>query len=313
MVNHIQAESPEDMPVVQEFIDVFPDELPGMPPDRDVEFTIDLVPGTKPIAKNAYRLAALELAELKKQLEELQQKGFIRPTASPWEAPVLFMKKKYGSIRLCVDHRDLNVVTIKNKYPLPRIDDLFDQLKGAKLFSKIDLRLSKKGISDHGNAGTVQVDGSKTYVLKFDMHCQCNGCIKKINDGVKEISLSDEGVERADLLIETGEVKVSGRMDPEKLLSLLHAVTKKCVEIVTQSTLSEGHNAASPQNKNVYGQAPPDQFGFPVTSSAPPLPEEAWSETMPSGRCWYRWSAPLSSFGVWAASDITATLAMYEL
>ncbi|PUZ56288.1 hypothetical protein GQ55_5G284300 [Panicum hallii var. hallii] len=158
-----------------------------------------------------------------------------------------------------------------------------------------------------------KVDGSKTYVLKFDMHCQCNGCIKKINDGVKEISLSDEGVERADLLIETGEVKVSGRMDPEKLRSLLHAVTKKCVEIVTQSTLSKGHTAASPQNKNVYGQAPPDRFGFPVTSSAPPLPEEAWSETVPSGRCWYRWSAPLSSFGVWAASDITATLAMYEL
>jgi len=105
---------------------VFPDELPGMPPERDVEFTIDLVPGTKPIAKNAYRLAAPELAELKKQLEELQQKGFIRPAASPWGAPVLFVKKKDGSMRLCVDYRDLNAVTIKNKYPLPRIDDLFD-------------------------------------------------------------------------------------------------------------------------------------------------------------------------------------------
>ncbi|XP_025825129.1 uncharacterized protein LOC112900483, partial [Panicum hallii] len=140
MVNHIQAESPEDVPVVQEFADVFPDELPGMPPERDVEFTIDLVPGTKPIAKNAYRLAAPELAELKKQLEELQQKGFIRPAASPWGAPVLFVKKKDGSMRLCVDYRDLNAVTIKNKYPLPRIDDLFDQLKGAKFFSKIDLR-----------------------------------------------------------------------------------------------------------------------------------------------------------------------------
>jgi hypothetical protein len=111
-----------------------------MPPERDVEFTIDLVPGTKPIAKSSYRLAAPELAELKKQLGELQQKGFIRPTASPWGAPVLFVKKD-GGMRLCVDYRDLNAATIKNKYHLPRIDDLFDQLKGAKYFSKIDLRL----------------------------------------------------------------------------------------------------------------------------------------------------------------------------
>ena len=99
---------------------MFPDELPGMPPERDVEFTIDLVPETMPIAKNVYRLAAPELAKLKKQLEEFQQKGFIRPVASPWGAPMLFVKKKDGSMRLCVDYRDLNAVTIKNKYPLPR-------------------------------------------------------------------------------------------------------------------------------------------------------------------------------------------------
>ena len=101
-----------------------------MPPDRDVEFVIDLVPGTAPIAKRPYRMAASELAELKKQLEELQRIGFIRPSSSPWGAPVLFVKKKDGSMRLCVDYRALNEVTIKNKYPLPRIDDLFDQLKG---------------------------------------------------------------------------------------------------------------------------------------------------------------------------------------
>ena len=111
-----------------------------MPPDRDIEFVIDLVPGTSPIAKRPYRMAASELAELKKQLEELQRIGFIRPSSSPWGAPVLFVKKKDGSMRLCVDYRALNEVTIKNKYPLPRIDDLFDQLKGAKYFSKIDLR-----------------------------------------------------------------------------------------------------------------------------------------------------------------------------
>src|SRR6185503_3613179 len=109
-------------------------------PNRDIEFSIDLISGTSPIAKRPYRMAAPELAELKKQLEELQQSGFIRPSLSPWGAPVLFVKKKDGSMRMCVDYRALNKVTIKNKYPLPRIDDLFDQLKGAKYFSKIDLR-----------------------------------------------------------------------------------------------------------------------------------------------------------------------------
>jgi hypothetical protein len=140
MVYNLLIESMEDVPIVQEFLEAFPDELPGMPPERDVEFTIDLVPRTKPIAKSAYRLAALELAELKKKLGELQQKGFIKPAASPWGAPVLFVKKNDGSMRLCVDYRDLNAATIKNKYPLPRIDDLFDQIKGAKYLSKIDLR-----------------------------------------------------------------------------------------------------------------------------------------------------------------------------
>ncbi|TKW42288.1 hypothetical protein SEVIR_1G374200v4 [Setaria viridis] len=159
------------------------------------------------------------------------------------------------------------------------------------------------------------IDGSKTFVLKFDMHCKCNGCIKKINDGVKEISLS-KGVENTDLLIGTGEVKVTGRMDPEKVRSLFHAVTKKCVGIVTQSTLSDGHTAPSQENKKAPSGwfAPEAARSFPVTPSAPPLPEEAWSETtVPSERCWYRWSAPWSSSGVWAASDITGTLAVYEL
>ena len=110
-----------------------------MPPDRDIDFVIDLVPRTAPIAKRLYRMAASELAELKKQLEELQRIGFTRPSSSPWGAPVLFVKKKDGSMRMCVDYCALSEFTIKNKYPLPRIDDLFDQLKGAKYFSKIDL------------------------------------------------------------------------------------------------------------------------------------------------------------------------------
>ena len=104
MVFSMEAKSLEEVPVVNEYPDVFPEELPGMPPDRDIEFVIDLVPGTSPIAKRPYRMAASELAELKKQLEELQRIGFIRPSLSPWGAPVLFVKKKDGSMRLCVDY-----------------------------------------------------------------------------------------------------------------------------------------------------------------------------------------------------------------
>ncbi|KAD7479605.1 hypothetical protein E3N88_02741 [Mikania micrantha] len=130
----------EEVPVVNEFSDVFPTELPGVPPDREVEFRIDLKPEAKPVAKAPYRLAPSEMQELMTQLQDLLDKGFIRPSVSPWGAPVLFVKKKDGSFRMCIDYRELNKVTIKNKYPLPRIDDLFDQLQGASWFSKIDLR-----------------------------------------------------------------------------------------------------------------------------------------------------------------------------
>jgi hypothetical protein len=111
-----------------------------MPPDRDIEFAIKLQPGTAPISKRPYRMPPAELAELKKQLQELLDKGFIRPSTSPWGCPALFLKKKDESLRLCIDYRPLNVVTIKNKYTLPRIDVIFDQLVRAKVFSKIDLR-----------------------------------------------------------------------------------------------------------------------------------------------------------------------------
>ncbi|GJW52704.1 putative reverse transcriptase domain-containing protein [Tanacetum coccineum] len=116
------------------------EDLSGLPPQRQVEFRIDLVPGATPVAKSPYRLAPSEMQELSGQLQELQDKGFIRPSHSPWGAPVLFVKKKDGSFRMCIDYRELNKITIKNRYPLPRIDDLFDQLQGACYFSKIDLR-----------------------------------------------------------------------------------------------------------------------------------------------------------------------------
>ena len=129
-------------PVVREYPDVFPKDLPGLPPHREVDFAIELEPNTTPISRAPYRMAPAELKELKVQLQELLDKGFIRPSVSPWGAPVLFVKKKDGSMRLCIDYRELNKVTIKNRYPLPRIDDLFDQLQGATVFSKIDLRSS---------------------------------------------------------------------------------------------------------------------------------------------------------------------------
>jgi hypothetical protein len=130
----------ESIPVVCEYPDVFPDDFPGMPPDRDVEFVIELQPGTAPISKRPYQMPHKELAELKNQLQELLDKGYIRPSSSPWGSPALFVKKKDGSLWMCVDYRPLNAVTIKNKYPLPRIDVLFDQLASAKVFSKIDLQ-----------------------------------------------------------------------------------------------------------------------------------------------------------------------------
>jgi hypothetical protein len=136
-----EADPLEVIKVVSEFLDVFPKDLPGMPPEQKVEFAIGLIPGTAPISKWAYRVSGPELVELKKQIDELSEKGYVRPSTSPWAAPVLFMEKEDGTKRMCIDYRALNEVTIKNKYPLPRIEDLFDQLRGASVFSKIDLRL----------------------------------------------------------------------------------------------------------------------------------------------------------------------------
>jgi hypothetical protein len=109
-------------------------------PRRDIDFSIELAPGAVPVSRTPYRMSMPELVELKLQLKEMMDKGYIRPSVSPWGAPVLFVKKKDGTLRLCIDYRQLNKVTIKKKYPLPRIDDLFDQLGGVSVFSKIDLR-----------------------------------------------------------------------------------------------------------------------------------------------------------------------------
>ena len=130
-----------DLPrVVCEYADVFLDDLPGLPPHRDVDFGIELHPGTSPISMTPHRMAPVELQELRVQPQELLDKGFIRPSTSPWGAPVLFAKKKDKTLRLCIDYRQLKRVTIKNQYPLSRTDDLFDHLRGARVYSKMDLR-----------------------------------------------------------------------------------------------------------------------------------------------------------------------------
>ncbi|WVZ89251.1 hypothetical protein U9M48_035677 [Paspalum notatum var. saurae] len=140
-VNATELDEIKKIPVVRDFLDIFLEELPGLPPNREVEFRIDLVPGTAPVSKRPYRMAPDELKELKIQLQEQLDKGFIRPSSSPWGCSALFVEKKdQGGKRLCVDYRPLNAVIVKNKYPIPHVDILFDQLAGAKVFSKIDLR-----------------------------------------------------------------------------------------------------------------------------------------------------------------------------
>nr|GFA59858.1 retrovirus-related Pol polyprotein from transposon 17.6 [Tanacetum cinerariifolium] len=130
----------ENVPIVRDFLEVFHEDLPGLLPTRQVVFQIDLIPSAAPVARAPYRLAPPEMKELSEQLKELSDKGFIRPSSSPWGAPVLFVKKKDESFWMCIEYRELNKLTMKNHYPLPRIDDLFDQLQGSSVYSKIDLR-----------------------------------------------------------------------------------------------------------------------------------------------------------------------------
>jgi len=145
-INALSSEKQQDLPpeakkLLSEFADVFPEDLPtSLPPRREVDHRIELMPGATPPSRPTYRMSPVELDELKKQLQDLTEHGFIQPSKSPFGAPVLFVKKKDGSMRMCIDYRALNKITIKNKYPLPRVDELLDRLHGAKYFTKIDLR-----------------------------------------------------------------------------------------------------------------------------------------------------------------------------
>ena len=130
----------ENILVIREFLDVFPEELPGLPPEREVDLAIEVLHGTTPISRALYFMAPTKLKELKTQLQDLLDKGFVQPSLLPWGAPVLFVKKKDGTLQMCIDYRKINKVTMKNKYLLPRIEDIFYQLKGGNVFSKIDLQ-----------------------------------------------------------------------------------------------------------------------------------------------------------------------------
>jgi hypothetical protein len=164
-VDNIEVKLLEAIRLVSEFLDVFPEELLGMAPKRKVEFAIELIPNTAPISKRAYRVSGLELVELKKQIDELLMKGYIRPSTSPWAALVLFVEKKDGTKRMCIDYRAMNKVAVKNKYPLPRIYDLFDQLRGASVFSKIDMR------SGYHQLGIRPSDIPKTiFITKYGLY-----------------------------------------------------------------------------------------------------------------------------------------------
>jgi hypothetical protein len=155
----------KDIHVIREFLDVFPDDRSGMPPERVIEFKIELQPSTAPIAKAPYKMSLMKMKELKIQLRSLLDNGYFRPSTSPWGFLALFVEKKDKEMRLCVDYRPLNAVTIKIKYSLPRIDILFDQLAGAQVFSKIDLRSSYHQIKIHAE------DIPKTtFTMRYDLY-----------------------------------------------------------------------------------------------------------------------------------------------
>jgi hypothetical protein len=164
-LHHVVELNLEDIHVVREFLDVFPVDLPRMPPERAIKFKIELQPSTAPIAKASYKLSPVEMKELKIQLQGLLDKGYIHPSTSPWGCSVLFVEKKDKELRLCVDYRPLNAVTIKNKYPLPCIDISFDQLAGAQVFSKIDLRFGYHQIKVH-----VEDIPKTTFMMRYGLY-----------------------------------------------------------------------------------------------------------------------------------------------
>nr|GEU65064.1 putative reverse transcriptase domain-containing protein [Tanacetum cinerariifolium] len=208
----------EDVPIVREFPEVFPEDLPGIPPTQQVEFQIDLVPGATPLAWAPYRLTQFEMKELSDQLQELFNKGFIRPSSSPWGASVLFVKKKDGSFRMCIDYQELNKLTVKNHYPLSRIDDLFDQLQGSSVYSKIDLSsgyrqlrflghvINSKGIHvDPARIKSIKDWTSPKTATKIHRFLHLTGYYRRFIEGISKIAKSMTKLTQKKVMFDWGD------------------------------------------------------------------------------------------------------------
>nr|KYP43121.1 Transposon Ty3-I Gag-Pol polyprotein [Cajanus cajan] len=219
--------------IVRDFPEVFSNDVPGLPPKQELEFNIDLIPGAGPMSISPYRMAPGELSELKKQVEELLEKQMIRPSVSPWGAPVLLVKKKDGGVRLCVDYRQLNKLTIKNKYPLPRIDDLMDQLRGASIFSKIDLR-----------SGYHQIRVKEENIPKTALRTRCGmtNITSDFLEMVKQKQTQDVGLNKARELL--GSEKAEGfEQDVDGVLRYKGRICIPQDEELKKLILEKGHKS----------------------------------------------------------------------
>nr|GEX95140.1 putative reverse transcriptase domain-containing protein [Tanacetum cinerariifolium] len=199
----LEGKQLKDVPVIWDYPEVFPTDLSGLPPARPVEFQIDLIPGAAPVARAPYRLAPSKMKELLEQLQELSKKGFIRPSSSPWGAPVLFVKKKDGSFRMSIDYRELNKLTMKNRYPLPRIDDLFDQLQWSSVYSKIDL---SRGIHvDPAKIESIKDWASPKTPTEICQFLGLTGCYRRFIEGFLKIAKSMTKLTQKGIKFDWGE------------------------------------------------------------------------------------------------------------
>nr|GFB40247.1 transposon Ty3-G Gag-Pol polyprotein [Tanacetum cinerariifolium] len=242
----------EDVPIVRDFPEVFPEDLLGILPARPVEFQIDLVPGAVPVARAPYRLAPSEMKELAEQLQELSEKGIIRPNSSPWGAPVLFVKKKDGSFRMCIDYCDLNKLTVKNRYPLPKIDDLFDQLQGSSVYSKIDLR------SDPAKIEKIKDWASPKTPTEIRQFLGLAGYYRKFIEGFSKIAKSMTKLTQKNVKFDWGEKgEAAFQLIKQKLCSAPILALPKGLEnfIVYCDALHKGLGAVLMQNEKVISYA----------------------------------------------------------
>ncbi|GJY68668.1 putative reverse transcriptase domain-containing protein [Tanacetum coccineum] len=235
----------KDVAIVRDFPEVFLEDLPGIPPARQVEFQIDLVPGAAPVARAPYRLAPSEMKELAEQLQELSDKGFIRPSSSPWGALVLFVKKKDGSFRMCIDYRELNKLTVKNRYPLPRIDDLFDQLQGSSgekeeaAFQLIKHKLCSAPI-------LALPKGSENFIVYCDSSHKCLGSVLMQNEKViayasRQLKIQEKNYTTHDM--ELGAVVFALKMWRHYLYGTSLNLPKKILEAQTEALKPENLSA----------------------------------------------------------------------